>query len=282
MNDKLLSQFASELGTILQWEEECPGVYYLGILPEDQGAVGREYYAVFENAPISQEVRAMGRRLETVPAWVYLLDSEEGPRWAVYYEMLKYKTMHGLPLPEGESLRDAALYGMELCPDYFGAYPVPPQTPWGFTLRHRPLDNGIYWMETDQCAEVMAVSYPIWETELSDGVQILAMRLDHEGELGYLYFSKQAACVAIFELLRTRSGLSALGLIRKAELMNAIWEYYPEYAMGFNAQEQAGLTDGPGLLLYALGVEDRKLQGAAEYMVAMTPGAGVEYIGLWK
>lgn len=152
MNNELLSRLTSELGTILQWEEECPGVYYLGVLPED--GVGREYYAVLENAPISQEVRTMGRQLETAPALVYLIDSEEGPRWAVYYEILKYKVMHGLPLPEGESLRDAALYGMELYPDYFGTYPVPPQTPWGFTLRHRPLDNGIYWMETDQCAEV--------------------------------------------------------------------------------------------------------------------------------
>ena len=212
MTDELLYQLTNELGKILQWEKECPGVYYLGVLPEDEDGNGLEYYAVFENAPISQEVRTMGKRLETVPAWVYLLDSEEGPRWAVYYEILKYKTMHSHPLPEGESLQDAALYGMELCPDYFGTYPVPPQTPWGRTLRHRPLDNGIYWMETDQCAEVLAVSYPMWEGELSEGVQTSAQRLDHEGELGYLYFSKQAACVAIWELLRTRSELTTLGL----------------------------------------------------------------------
>ena len=224
----------------------------------------------------------MGKRLETVPAWVYLLDSEEGPRWAVYYEILKYKTMHNHPLPEGESLQDTALYGMELCPDYFGTYPVPPQTPWGRTLRHRPLDNGIYWMETDQCAEVLAVSYPMWEGELSEGVQTIAKRLEHEGEFGYLYFSKQAACVAIWELLRTRSELTTLGLIRRTELMNAIWEYYPEYAMGFNAQEQAGLNDGIGLLLYALGAEDRELEGATEHMIVMAPNVGSEYIGFWK
>lgn len=281
MDDELLYLLANEVGKILQWEEECPGVYYLSVLPEDEKGSGLEYYAVFENAPISQEVRTMGKRLETVPAWVYLLDSEEGPRWAVYYEILKYKTMHNHPLPEGESLQDAALYGMELCPDYFGTYPVPPQTPWGRTLRHRPLDNGIYWMETDQCAEVLAVSYPMWEGELSEGVQTIAKRLEHEGEFGYLYFSKQAACVAIWELLRTRSELTALGLIRKAELMNAIWQFYPEYAMGFNAQEQAGLHDGMGLLLYALGAEDRKLEGAVENMIAMTTDTGNGYIGFW-
>lgn len=82
MDKKLAELLADELGKNLHWEEKCPGVYYLSVSSEDGRGGGREYYAVLENAPISQEVRAMGRRLETVPAWVYLLDSEERPRWA--------------------------------------------------------------------------------------------------------------------------------------------------------------------------------------------------------
>lgn len=282
MNDELLYLLTNELGKILHWEEECPGVYYLGVLPKDGDGAGREYYAVFENAPISQEVRAMGRQLGTVPALVYLLDSEEGPRWAVHYEALRYKTMHGLPLPEGESLREAALYGMELCPDYFGTYPVPPMTPWGYTLRHRPLDNGIYWMETDRCVEVLAVCHPVWAVELPEGILSVAERLNDEDEMGYLYFAKETACVVIWELLRKRPALVSTGLIRKPELMNAIWEHHPEYAMGYNAQEQTGLNDIRGLLLYALGVEDRELEGSQEHMVFMTPGAGTDFIGFWR
>lgn len=224
----------------------------------------------------------MGRRLETVLALVYLLDSEEGPRWAVYYEILKYKMLHGLPLPEGESLRNAALYGMELCPDYFGTYPVPPLTPWGYTLRHRPLDAGIFWVETDQCVQVLTVCHPVWATELSKGLLEIAHRLGHEDEMGYLFFREESACVAIWELLRTRPELTNAGLIRKAELMNAIWEHHPEYAMGWNAQEQAGLNDGLGLLLYALGIEDRELEGSPQHIITMTEGAGVDFLGFWK
>lgn len=100
--------------------------------------------------------------------------------------------------------------------------------------------------------------------------------------MGYLYFSKESACVSIWELLRSRPELTSLGLIRKAELMNAIWDCHPEYAMGYNAQEQAGLNDGPGLLLYALGVEDRELDGSPEHMISMTEGIGTDYIGFWK
>ena len=33
MDNKLLDLLAYELGEIYQWEEQCPGVYYLSVLP---------------------------------------------------------------------------------------------------------------------------------------------------------------------------------------------------------------------------------------------------------
>ena len=164
MGNELLALLVYELGEIYLCEEQCPGVYYLSILPTM--GKGGEYYAVLKDAPISQEARAMGRQLEGGPVLVYPLEGEDGAWAAVDYEVLRYRTQHSLPLPEGKSLRAAALYGMEQCPDYFGTYPIPPMTPWGYTLRHRPLDNRIYWMETDQCVEVLAVCHPVWVSEL--------------------------------------------------------------------------------------------------------------------
>ena len=279
MDDELLDLLARELGEAHYWEQECPGVYYLSIRPTIRN--GGEFYVVLENAPISQEARAMGRQLAGGPVLVYLLEGEDGAWAAVEYEVLRYRTQHGIPLPEGKSLRAAALYGMEQCPDYFGTYPVPPMTPWGYTLRHRPLDNGIYWMETDQCVEVLAVCHPVWASELPEGLLAIAQGLDAEDEMGYLFFAEDA-CVVIWEFLRTRSALVSTGLIRKAALMNAIWESHPEYAMGYNTQEQAGLNDALGLLLYAMGVEDRELAGSSEHMISITPGAGTDYTGFWR
>lgn len=280
MDDDLLDLLAYELGEIHRWEEECPGVYYLAVLPDTANA--EEYYIVLEDASISQEVRAMGRPLQSAPVLTYRLDSEDGAYTAVKYEVLKYLTLHGLPLPEDSSLLDAALFGAERCPNYFGAYPVPLCTPWGRTLRHRPLDNGVYWIETEQCVEVLAVCYPVWDGELSEGLLEIGRKLEAEGDMGYLYFLREAVCVAVWELLRTRSELIDAGLIRKPELMNAIWRYQPGYALGYNAQEQAGLHDALGLLLYALGVEDRELKGSPEYMIAMDPETGTDFIGFWK
>lgn len=279
MDNDLLDLLAQELGEIHRWEEECPGVYYLAVIPNAE--IAEEYYIVLEDAPISQEARAMGRPLKSSSARAYLLDSEDGAHAAVKYEVLRYLTLQGLPLPEGSSLGEAALFGMERRPDYFGAYPVPFLTPWGLTLRHRPLDNGIYWIETERCVEILAVCHPVCE-ELSEGLPELGRTLEAEGEMGYLYFQKEAACVAIWELLRVRSELTTSGLIRRTELMNAIWEHQPGYALGYNAQEQAGLHDALGLLLYALGVEDRELEGSPEYMIAVTEGVGTDYIGFWK
>ena len=56
----------------------------------------------------------------------------------------------------------------------------------------------------------------------------------------------------------------------------------PGYALGCNAQEQAGLHDTLGLLLYALGVEDRELEGSPEHMITVTPAAGTDFIGFWR
>ena len=102
---------------------------------------------------------------------------------------------------------------------------------------------------------------------MSEGLQKIGQRLGMEGELGYIYFLRDAACVAIWELLWTRPALVSTGLIRKPELMNAIWEYQPGYAMGYNAQEQAGLHDVLGLLLYAWGsIWTRKISYLMMYL----------------
>lgn len=280
MNRETLDLLAHELGEIYHWEKECPGVYYLSILPTIEK--GGEYYAVLEGAPITQEARAIGRKLGDTSILIYRLGAEDGAWEAVEYEILRYKAIHGIPMPEGKSLRVAALYGAELRSDYFGAYPVPFLTPWGYTLRHRPLDNGIYWIETDQCAEVLAVCFPIWDGELSEGLWDAGRKLDTEGEMGYIYFLRKTACIAVWELMWMRPALVSIGLIRKPELMNAIWKHQLGYALGYNAQEQAGLHDALGLLLYVLGMEDRELEGSPEHMITIDPGAGTDFIGFWR
>ena len=60
-------------------------------------------------------------------------------------------------------------------------------------------------------------------------------------------------------------------------LMNAILEYWPEYALSFNAHEQAGLNDGVGLFLRSMGI-DVELSGSVEHVISLTPGAGIDFL----
>lgn len=272
---------------VMDWEELCAGVYSLGVRPDPESEYPwSEYYLVLDSAPISQEARTLGKPLPGMSALLYPIDPPDEAAWtAILYELCRNGLAHNGQPFEGWSLIDTAMEGMELCPAYFGPFPVPPRTPWGWTLRHRPLDNGVYWMETDQGKTVLAVCYHIWSTEFSDGVKHAGKKLlcgeasDRE-EPCYLFFEKEISCTAIFELLKVRPEWLSTGVIRKAELMNAIWKYAPTYAMAYNAEEQAGLHDGLGILLQMLG-EDREPQGLPEHMIALLAEAGTDFIDFW-
>ena len=287
MDEEMISILNYKLGKVLDWEELCPGVYYLGVQPDPDSAYPcSEYYLVLPDAPITREARALGRSLEGIPGLLYPIDPPDEGGWtAILYELCKNQFRHGSPAFESWSLADAAMEGMELCPSYFGSFPVPPYTPWGWTLRHKALDNGVYWLETSQCKTALAVCYQIWSTEFSDGVIRAGKKLPHsktsDVELDYLFFEKKASCAAIFELLKVRPEWLDIGLIRRPELMNAIWKHTPMYAAAYNTEEQAGLHDGLGILLQLLG-GDSEPQGLPEHMIYLAPDAGTDFIGFWR
>ena len=284
MDSELLNMLADELGEISRWEKECPGVYYLNILPESEDALFcAEYYLVLDNAPISKEAREYGTPLKNGQGIVFSLEREGSGAKIIEYEIYKYRVLHHLPLPGNETLYGCAVYAAELYPEYFGMLPVPMLTPWGYTTRHRDLASGIYWIETDQCVEALAVSHPAWAADLSGSVLRHARQTDYDTEhgidhtFGYQFFTKKVSCVVIFELLQYHSEWLTNGLVYLPALMNAILEYWPEYAVTFNAHEQTGLNDGAGLFLRSMGIEVG-LSGSEEHMITLTPGAGTEFL----
>lgn len=208
-----------ELGEIQFFFEECPGVYVLSCR-QDEGPC-REFYLVEENVSmISFGVKKLGRRLASRPDLLaYELENPSGGQKIVEYEVNKFRAAQGLPLPDGVTLRDIALDGMEWNPGYFGTFPVPGVTPWGRTLRHKAIDNGVYWLETEG-GRVPALCGILKDT-LSDA----ARKLAEPGE-GYLFFQEEAGCIPIFELLPVHRQWETTRIDRKA-LENAICRYFP-------------------------------------------------------
>ena len=150
--------------------------------------------------------------------------------------MRRYQIKCHLPEIEDEdSLYTAALYGAEEHPDYFGAFPVPSFTPRGFTVRHKTILNGVYWLETDRCEEMLAVCYPIWKSDISIPEQNQGEQLEYDrmygidNTLGYLFFSKQNSVIPLHELSLFYPEIKESSVVDMDALLNEICEFYPEY-----------------------------------------------------
>ncbi len=280
--DMLPFQIEDELGEILVADQPYPDVYHIAAQKDETSLFAAEYYIVLAGTGIiSQTVKRYGK---TIPGYENLLvypmsDDKSGWR-LVDYEGIKYLTQNNLPLPEQTSLHETAVYSMEYHPEYFGTYPVPMVTPAGYTLRHKQLDNGIHWLETDRCEQMLSVCYPIWSSDLSEAALSLGQRSEYDqthgidNTLGCLFFTKRDSCIPLFELLQLREDWKA---VNSAALMNAVWQNFPEYAAAHNLEEQSGAHDYLGRLMNALGVEV-ELSGSADHIITISPEADTDFI----
>ena len=274
----LLSNLENELGEILITGEKAPGIYYLTV-QQDGASFAEEYYAVADTSIISRQVKAYGKRISDW--WLFSMQDDASGWRIIDYELGKYRVKNHLP--QEQTLHDIALDAAEYHPEYFGAYPVPLHTPRGYTTRHWTLANGIYWLETDQYEEVLAVCYPLWTAELSTAVERLGEQTEHDKAqgihktLGYIFFPAQISCIPIYELMQTRMEVWSGTMIDKPALMNAIWRDAPEYAVMMNRQEQTGMNDLPAMLLrdFDIAAGPRILP---DRMIAISADTGAEYL----
>ncbi len=268
-----------EFGKVIHSRTECPGVYYATIRKNNFTV---EYYFVTDKATmISPAARAYGEQICTSPVLLaYKLDDPGKGKYIIDYEIFRYKIQNNLPLPEDETIHDIVVFGRELNPDYFGAFPVPQITPWGFTLRYKVLRNGLYWIEIDTIQNILAVCYPLQADFSSDAVN-LSRLTDYDSKhgldstMGYMFFSETDSCIPLFELLEPRAEWQSC--INKAALMNAILEYHSEYAMKNNTREMEGLNDHFGNLIKPL-YGGFKLHRSEDNLILKCEQAGTKFI----
>ena len=272
-----LSELTDKIGSIEEVEELCLGVHYVTAKREDDLLSG-EYYVVKEKSAVPQAAKSYGQKISGLRLFSITDGGEEYK--IIQYEVAKYRAQNNLP-PD-EPLRATAFFAAQSFPEYFGAFPVPLHTPRGVTLRHWILDNGIYWLETDQCEKVLAVSYPVWSTELSDLTASLGEQTEYdkahdiEETLGYIFFPAKVSCIPLRELIRTRPEWTGT-VIDKPALMNAIWAVAPEYAALMNCQEQSGRNDLFFALLAEAGVQVEP-NISTDNMIGIFPDSGENFL----
>lgn len=272
-----------ELGMVTEAELAMPGVYN-AVLEFSETGLAVEAFIVLRNAgEISTAAKQYGKTDPGYPnLLVYSEDETGNTRYIVGYELFRYKILHHLPLPEGETIRSIAAAGAEMYPDYFGDYPVPIHTPWGCTTRHKIIANGLYWLETEQCQRGLAVAYPKYD-DLSDGARGLAEQF-HDGSVqtdrdvpGYLFFTEANSSVPLFELVSVIPKEQIYCKINWPALMNAVYQHFPEYAAQHNLAEQTGLNDGLGQFLHTQGI-NVELKVIPEQLIFLTDWGGTQYI----
>lgn len=289
---EIVAAVEESYGEVFESEEQCPGVYYLACRPmepgfEDDlaGDLPSELVVVERNCPhISAAAKAYGSPLpghdELI---VYDYNARRGGREVVLYEANRYLTLQGLPIPDESTLLASAAYFADDYPEYFGPIPAPVVTPLGFMTRYTVLANGIFALDTDTGARLIAVAGIIWSVDLQDTTIRLGMKVANlpgseiPVEVQYLFFAEEDGCLALFELLPGYPALRESARLDKTALMNAIWQYHPEYALAHNLREQQGLNDMLGLILNEVGIEC-ELSGSEKNMVALSSEAGTEYV----
>ena len=232
--ESLPIELRSAIGEIRAVQEFIPGVCYL--TAQKEGQTAENFYVVTEFAAIYTAVRNYGQ--EYPGARLYAVSQDASGWRIVEYELCKYQVVNNKTLASQETeqeLHRIAVFAAGYHPEYFGAYPVPVYTSRGYMLRHQKLENGIYWLETSQCEELLAVCYPIWNTEFTSIVRVIGEPTEDDRKqgfdktMGYLFFSRRSSCAALYELIQTRPSWEGT-LIDKPALMNAIWQYCPQYA----------------------------------------------------
>lgn len=272
-----------ELGMVTEAELVMPGVYEAALEDPETG-VSKEAFIVLKNvSKISSAAKGYGKAdPDCSELLVYSEDATGNTRYIINYELFRYKTLNHLPLPEDENIRSIAATGAELYPGYFGAYPVPFLTPWGCTTRNKVITNGVFWLETEQGLRGLAVACPKYD-DLSDGAKGLAEPFDGgsapaNGQMpGYLFFKELDSSVPLFELILVLHNAQLNCNVNRAALMNAIYQFHPEYVAQYNVAEQAGLNDGFDQFLHMLGI-DAEPQNSPERFIALTAQAGTEFI----
>lgn len=275
-----------ELGIIKSAELKCPGVYYIRTYQTSERIVGLEFYIVMDESPISKEARAYGKKIPSHPdLLLYEYEAEDFAYQIIRYEILRFYAKHDLPPPEYEDPHSASVFGMETCPDYFGAFPVPILTPWGYTLRHKTLHNGVYWIEAEKCESVLAVSYVLCD-DISEETNTLSklteFDLKHgiEETKGYIFFHEDVICLAVFELMLFHKNWD-WSMIDRPALMNAIGMKFPEYASEHNFREQKGYNDFLGMVIREFD-PSFELDVSQENIIMITEKAGTDFFRFGK
>lgn len=258
----------AQWGTINEVTEKCPGVYGVCTDPTEGRYAGRKLFAVTSAAVpsiISQEVIDHG--IKAGDAWVFEYTGPDSIYNLVRFEVTQYRVKRGLPPDESEdTLHSFSVYYGEYFPWYFGGTIPPRNTPFGLTIRVKKASEGLFFLETDQCRWVLAISFPIWYCELTPYVTKLGTLCDDDLSTRvtlsrYLFIPIERCAPAIDELLQGPDHKGLQQFVRSKEALDAaLQKHFPEYFLEDEAcRANRSGTDRADYLIKELRAKEEEL-----------------------
>ena len=275
--DKLMPILEHTFGIVHSIEEVAPGIYFFSVSKYGR-CFARECYLVEqENKIISNQAKSYGKRIDGHPnLLVYEVEARDSHYQIIQYEVALYHhKCHNTPETLDELLC-ISTYGMESDPEYFGEFPAPIDTPRGRTLRSKRIWNGVWCLETDHGERMVAICYPVWNGDISEGTEELGEQTQQDREqgientYGYLFFPWGISCIPLFELIWNNPEHQENKTINFSALKNVIWEKYPDYALKNNLEVQKMRQESS-----KQGIDTSSFtNGLIEY----SPNAGLEFL----
>lgn len=289
--DIAVDALEAAIGTITKVTFYEPGIYHVTASRcSGEKPIHGEYYVVDNSCTIiSAQAKVYGVPVGEAPELLlFQAEKEKGGYRVIEFEMAKYRIKGGRPLEDLEPPHITAVYGAEDYPEYYGAYPAPTSTPFGYMLRYKVVGNGIFWIETDEEQYTLALCYPIWndDVEISDTAREFGVLTEYDQEkgigttFGYMFFSEVDSCIPLFEILRTHPEWKEAEDFSIPALMNAIWTHHTGYAVLENSLVQQGAEDFLYMLLSAIQPEGDLPEPtiSIEDMISYCPDVGTKFI----
>lgn len=275
--EDLRSILECAFGKVPDIEEVAPGVY-LFAASRCGRAFDREYYLVERKSEIiSNQAKSYGKQVAGCSdLLVYETEARDSHYEIIQYEVALYQHKCHNTSETLSELRCIAVYGMESHPEYFGEFPAPIDTPRGRTLRSKCIWNGVWCLETDQGERIVAICYPIWNGDITEGTEELGEQTQQDREqgientYGYLFFPWDVSCLPLFELINNIPKHQGSKMINFSALKNVIWAKHPDYALANNLEVQKIRLEAA-----ARGVD---ISTFSDGLIEYSPEAGFEFL----
>ncbi|MCQ4864943.1 hypothetical protein [Pseudoflavonifractor phocaeensis] len=244
-------------GDALQWEEVALGVFdiytTLDNRPDANGHTS--FYAVVEavNIVISEKALQCASKYDN---GVYYFTEEE-QQLIVEYELLKMRLEDAAPDLAGsiqESMGALDDLGKEICPEYFGTWPTPEETPWGHVEKCVEVVPGVWLLRVGN-QWVLSVT-----DLLCSNLHDLPMQLGKSD--GPVFWKMDEAAPAIYELINLEGFRNLEQYISSMEALEAyLCDFYPDYVSFYNGLLDSSIEeDKKGRGLFVASYEREKIK----------------------